>query len=139
MKKKGFTLVELLLVIVIIGFIALVVYPSILRVIGDSRTSAYESQVKIIENAAKSWGYKHALELPDGSGSTDKERYGCLKLSVLTSLGLLSTDEVKDPRTTGKNLNGAVRISYTNNQYVYEYVDELNDLTENDNRCTVYK
>ncbi|MBR3898353.1 MAG: prepilin-type N-terminal cleavage/methylation domain-containing protein [Bacilli bacterium] len=138
MKKKGFTLVELLLVIVIIGLIALIVYPSILRIIGDARTSSYENQVKIVEKAARAWGYKNALLLPDGSGSTDKEKYGCLKLSVLTSGGYLSVDEVKDPRTTGKNLTGAVRISYSSGQYVYEYVDELNDLISNDSRCTVY-
>ena len=136
--KKGFTLVELLLVIVIIGFIALLVYPAILKIIGDSRTSAYESQVKIVEKAATAWGYKNAMKLPSTSATTDKEKYGCIKLSLLTSQGYLSVDDVKDPRYTGKSLTGAVRVYFSSGQYVYEYVDELNDLTSDDSRCTVY-
>lgn len=130
---------ELLLVIVILGLIALVVYPAILKVIGDTRSSAYDSQVKIIEKAAKAWGYKNALKLPDENGGNDREKYGCLRLSVLTSEGYLSSDEIKDPRFTGKNLNGTVRIYFASGQYVYEYIDELDDLTDDDSRCTVYK
>ena len=40
-KIKGFTLVELIAVVAILGLIALVVYPAIASVIRNSRESAY--------------------------------------------------------------------------------------------------
>ncbi|HOO68072.1 MAG TPA: type II secretion system protein, partial [Bacilli bacterium] len=45
MKRKGFTLVELLAVIVILGIILLVAVPKIMNVISDSKLSSIESTV----------------------------------------------------------------------------------------------
>jgi len=45
MKKKGFTLVELLAVIIILAVIALIATPIVLNVIESSRKSAFESSV----------------------------------------------------------------------------------------------
>ncbi len=117
--KKGFTLVELLVVIIILGLLGLVVYPSIIRIINDSRKSAYDAQVKIVIKAAKQWGVEHSSELPD-SGSTK-----CLRIKEdLVNGGYISNDEVKNPQDN-KTLSGAIEISYSSNQYVYEYKEEL--------------
>ena len=54
MNKKGFTLVELLAVIVILGVIATITSPILIGLIGDSRESAFKSSLtgvkKAIEN-----------------------------------------------------------------------------------------
>ena len=47
--KKGFTLVEMLAVIVILGFIVLIAYPSIIKIIYESRESSKNNQIKVIE------------------------------------------------------------------------------------------
>ena len=55
MKKntKGFTLIELLAVIVILAIIMVVAVPQILNVITSSRKSAWESNIKLIEEAVE--------------------------------------------------------------------------------------
>ena len=51
MNKKGFTLIELLAVIVILAIIMVIAVPQILNVIESSRASAWDSNVKLIDEA----------------------------------------------------------------------------------------
>lgn len=51
MNKKGFTLIELLAVIVILAIIMVIAVPQILDVINSSRKSAWDSNVKLIDEA----------------------------------------------------------------------------------------
>ncbi|MGI6324539.1 MAG: type II secretion system protein [Bacilli bacterium] len=53
--KKGFTLVELLAVIVILGIILAIAIPNILNLINNSKEQAYESQKRFIIDAAKKY------------------------------------------------------------------------------------
>ena len=55
MNRKGFTLVELLAVIVILSIIALIAVPGVFNAIEASRQKANVVQEKIIINAAKSY------------------------------------------------------------------------------------
>ena len=50
-NKKGFTLIELLAVIVILAIIMVIAVPQILNVINNSRNSAWNDNVKMIEKA----------------------------------------------------------------------------------------
>ena len=52
-NKKGFTLVELLAVIVIMGILMMVAIPSISRVIENSRKDTFVDIAKSYANAAK--------------------------------------------------------------------------------------
>lgn len=54
-KKKGFTLVELLGVIVILLLLALVVTPIFINYIKRSKDDAYDTQINTIKQSAKSW------------------------------------------------------------------------------------
>lgn len=114
--KKGFTLVELLAVIVIIGLLALVAYPAILRIISDSKNSSYNTQVALIEKAAKEWAVEHPMNLPDIS---DPNCSKCIMISQLTSEGYLSKDEITNPK--GGTFNGGVKVSCASNKYEYQY------------------
>ena len=117
--NKGFTLVEILAVLVVVGIISLIVYPAIIGVINTSRNSAHDNQVMIIEKAAKEWAVEHPLELPKlGSSCSSK----CVSVSTLTDSGYLATDEVEDPK--GGTFNGGVEISCDGNKYKYKYLEE---------------
>ena len=53
-KKNGFTLVELLAVIVILAVILVIAVPSIISTINESRKGVLESSAKLIASTAES-------------------------------------------------------------------------------------
>ncbi len=58
-NKKGFTLVELLAVIVILGVLTAIAVPSVLGISKKIKTDMYESKIKTIEVAAELWADDH--------------------------------------------------------------------------------
>lgn len=67
MNKKGFTLVELIGVVVILGLIALVAFPALLNQINDSKKQVSDSQKEIIISAAKSYVSENKNDYADKS------------------------------------------------------------------------
>ena len=59
MKNKGFTLVELLAVLVILGMISLIIIPSVSGTLNASRKNSYQKQIKVLETAAEKWGVEN--------------------------------------------------------------------------------
>lgn len=64
MNKKGFTLVELMAVIVLISLIASLASIPINKAIKDHRKKLYERQIDQIELAAKDWAVDNPYLLP---------------------------------------------------------------------------
>lgn len=120
MKSRGFTLVELIAVVAILGLIALVVYPAVGSVIKNAREETYKDQVDVIIKAAKEWSVDNATKLSD-----DGSVYP-LSVKTLIEEGYITNDEIKDPRDSSKNLEGNVEIKYNSEtkSYVYTYNDE---------------
>ena len=58
-NKKGFTLVELLAVIVILGVLTAIAVPSVLGISKKIKTDVYDSKIKTIEVAAELWADDH--------------------------------------------------------------------------------
>ncbi|MFL2117298.1 competence type IV pilus major pilin ComGC [Marinilactibacillus psychrotolerans] len=52
-KENGFTLVELLAVLVILGIIVAIAIPSIGKIIDNAEGSASESEIALVEDAAR--------------------------------------------------------------------------------------
>ena len=131
--KKGFTLVELLVVLVIIGMISLVAYPSIIKIINDSKDDALKNQKLVLEKVTKEWAVEHPMELPEikennGNCSCNPPEKKCIPIDELIGKGYLSEEEIKNPK--GGKLNGVVEISCICNnscgtcKYEYKYIDE---------------
>ena len=118
---KGFTLVELLAVIIILGLIALITVPAISGVISDSQNTAYEEQIKRIEGIARNWGVANTNLLPD-------EGTYYLSLDTLKSEGLLKEVDTTNPKDS-TTMTGCVAITFDTktNQYVYNYTDNCAD------------
>ena len=112
--KKGFTLVELLGVIIVLGLIATIVTPVIGNTIKTSREKAYESQINVIETAAKEWGVENIGELPDVG------EVKIIGLSELINSGKLQNTTIMNPKTK-EEMTGCVVIRYNSDYKQYEY------------------
>ena len=130
MNKKGFTLVELLAIIVILGIIITIVYPLVVSTINDAKKNAYTSQKEIVIKAAKLYYLDHVENLPDIGSSENR----CVTIETLITDGYISSEELKSNysmiKEEKKLINpdnnteiSSVQVKYENNKYVYNLVE----------------
>lgn len=93
MNKKGFTLAELMGVIIILGIILLLTLPAVDKTIKNAKATAYDAQVDKIIAAANDWALLNARLLP----KNDNESI-TIYLGELKSKGLIDIN-VKNPKT----------------------------------------
>lgn len=79
--KKGFTLIEMMAVIIILGIITLIAVPLVEKALSDIRQDAYKTQIENIRKGARQWGANHFYELPDNDGGTISVNLETLKLA----------------------------------------------------------
>ncbi len=126
MNNKGFTLIELIMVILVLGIIALITVPTVNSIIRNSKEKSYNNQIKLIEDTARTYMSNHSLELPSQSVGSST----CVNVEQLKKDGLLSNDDIINPNYKKNSdveteryevLNGSVNISWSGSKYVYEY------------------
>ncbi len=125
MKKKGFTLVELLAVIVILSLVLVIAVPSVNKYIKQSKEKAYDAQISTIIEAAQAYASTNLELLPNRENISVKVTLGQLKSS-----GLIK-EEVKNPNDD-KYFDDALTIKIKKNKenYIYEVVE--NTITTRD-------
>ena len=60
--KKGFTLVEIMIVVAIIGLLAAIGIPSFQKARANSRDRAVQNNIRMVESAAEQYGMENALD-----------------------------------------------------------------------------
>lgn len=125
-KTNGFTLVELLATIIIIGVIAVIVVPTIINDIEESKIKLYETQVQNIELSAKKWATKYRKDL-----DTEYLNSTYISIQMLKDLKLLTNEKLKNP-STGGEMNGCVEISYDYDNKIYKYNYDNKNVSCND-------
>lgn len=127
--KFGFTLIELIAVIVVIGLVAVIAFPSVTNILKSSRQNTAGIQTSEIVRAAKDWGLEHPSQLPIEGQSTQ------VKLSELKK-GYISLN-VKNLET-GVILSNETYVNITKQgeQYQYEVVlYDIPSIVEQSNFC----
>jgi prepilin-type N-terminal cleavage/methylation domain-containing protein len=123
-KKKGFTLVELLAVIVILAVLVLLAVPSVLKMMDGAKDNAFEIEAENIIDGAKLKYSDDLLEstLPTAVSAT-------ISGSSITGYcyNITSLTDYIDKSFTGKV--GSVLIDSTNNNYYIWYTDGSRSVT----------
>ena len=119
--KKGFTLVEVLAVIVILGMLIMLIVPNVNSLLKEGESALHQEQIDSVVRATKKYMVENFNSLPEGSDST------AVYVDDLISSGVIDNDKVIDPKTK-KELEGCVVVSFNNdfNQYEYNYRENCN-------------
>ena len=110
--KKGFTLVELLAIVILLGIVSAIVYPVVNTQIDLAKDKAYEQTITSIEEAAKRYGTKNIL------GYSTEEQ--ALSLSTLILAGELLEEDLVNPKDDSK-ITGCVYYKWNDTNKTYEY------------------
>ena len=124
--KKGFTLVELLGIIVVLGVIATIVTPVIQSTLTQNEEKVYNALIKQIEGNAKDYLEINTEKLPAEDGDKVQIKLGDIKTSGLMQIS------VKNPKTDNIISNESyVTVTREKNNYRYETtIYDLTDVSE---------
>lgn len=118
--KKGFTFIEMIATMVILGVISLIATPMILNQLEKRKEDLYEIQINNIELALKSWANDNKESLPEKSGETITLTLLQLKQSKFIDSNIVNP-------ITNKLLPDDMTLTITKNKNSYIY--EVNENT----------
>ena len=95
-NKKGFTLIEILCVIVLIGILSVIATISIVNLSSKSKDNLYCAKIELIENIAESYGIKYELELNNSNELYNGYKSLKIKVRTLVDAGKLEPDKKND-------------------------------------------
>lgn len=120
MNKKGFTLIEVLGVIILLGVLSMITVPVVRDLIKSSRDELYEEQIEQIENGLKNWAHDNIFLLPEDNSVVT------LSLGQLAQSGHVNY-KIENPKNNKCfSTESELTITKYNNNYVYEVKDISN-------------
>ncbi|MDA1026187.1 MAG: prepilin-type N-terminal cleavage/methylation domain-containing protein [Planctomycetota bacterium] len=72
-RSQGFTLIEILIVVVILGILAAIIIPQFASAQSAARATAMRSQLGTVRSQIASWQVQHGGQIPGGIGGTADE------------------------------------------------------------------
>lgn len=142
-KNKGFTLVELLATIAIMGMIMILVTPSIVNLQNNNKKKKFEYYGKTLVEAAKVYVQKEGVDITSLGVS---DWVGCVDI---TYQDLLTNDLIKSFEDADYICNGKVRFTRSSSvdSYTYNLIcnsrnpqkDNFSSINIRNNRCNVSK
>ena len=126
MNKKGFTLVELIGVIILLSAIALISVPIINNSIKNTKEKTYNSQIDTIIKAAK----RYVTEVGPGNDAGFD-----ITMDNLINAKLIEDDVIIDPRDDSNMINTlTIHVTYDSSSKSYLYCYNRSD-KEEENEC----
>lgn len=131
MNKKGFTLVELLAVLVLISLLMGLAIPGINRISNNMKKKSYNQKIKLIESAAELWGQDNKTRL-QADTDCSSEISKCKKITIadLIKENYLDSDNNSGKYANPKNdkdMKDCIVFVYKQNKRVYAKFDNGSD------------
>ncbi len=127
-NKKGFTLVELLCVIVILALISVMATTGIIALSSRSKENMYCAKLEMISSIARDYAVKYEYELNNSTELFNGYKSLKIKVNDLINSGKLETD--KDDKVINpideSSLNDKEIILYLKNNQINAYIDSNN-------------
>lgn len=136
MNRKGFTLIELIAVITILGIIAIITVPIMYNSIKNAKEKMYEEQKLRIVDVAK----KYALENESVIRTDLEENYTqVITLTELKNNNYLEQKDIINP-IDEEVMDGCILVKYTvsNDKFNYSYSDTCSFGNYYDNSANLY-
>ena len=126
MNKKGFTLIETIMVIAILALLMLILVPNVIVLINKNNTKSCHNLEDSIINATKMYVTNNKYELGFSCPSTDSTSNINVSIQTLLDSGdlKLSTDKLTNPKNDSEiPLDTSVKVTYDckNKEFTYEF------------------
>lgn len=118
MKKNGFTLMELLGVIMILAILAVITFPPMLEQIKKSKQEINNTTKTLIIDSVKDYYEDNINNFEQTEGMTY-----CIDISTLINQGYLN-EKLKDENLDNIDETKKVKMIYHNENFDYDVVDE---------------
>ena len=131
MNRRGFTLVELLSVLVLISLLLSLAIPGINKISSNMKKKSYSKKVSLVLSAAELWGQDHKtlLQTKDDCKLSTGKVVSCYKITV----GSLIKDNYLDSdKNSGEYIN-PVDNSDMKNCKIFIYIENNRVYAELDN------
>lgn len=119
MKKNGFTLAELLGVVVILSLLLLIVFPSVVKELKEGETTIDNAVEQIIKNGASNYVENNKSTYP-----TSKNATYCITLNTLVNAGEISKSLLIDKKGNALDLGKKVEVQIQSGQKTYKMNDQ---------------
>ena len=124
MNRKGFTLIEVIMVIAIITILSLILIPNVMVLINENKKRSCEKMIDNIESAAKMYVNQNKYEL--GFDCYDNKTKG-ITLKTLVDAGYLGGELVNPINKEKIDLESEVSVTYNCKLKGFEYkVNNIN-------------
>lgn len=132
MNKNGFTLVELLVVITLIGLLTVIAVPASLTISKKVKQNMMDSKIELIESGAIVWGQNNKSEISNTTGCSDTSATRCITYTIGQMLNDSDKKAFKEDKidedgttkllinpTTDESINDCIIEIYIKNKRVY--------------------
>ena len=136
MKRNGFTLVEILAVIVIIGLLMVLTIPNVLKVSKNTKEQAYKTKVQLLEAAAKQFGLNNRAFIMKGSNPLTNTNNGLVTLTEDNKGNITGASLSTKTYSASENLNSDTTHQYRGIQIYVKDLVGTNDIKwDYENQC----
>ncbi len=117
MNKKGFTLIEVIMVIAIIAILSIILTPNVMVFINKNNKKSCEKMISNIESAAKMYVNQNKYELGFDCSGKAKE----ITLKTLVDTGYLTKNITNPINKEEISLDNTVSVTYNCDNKIFTY------------------